>query len=51
MTKQEAIEKAGSVQALANLLRISREAIYQWTEIPESRLWQLKVLKPSWFRK
>jgi len=51
MTKQEAIDKAGSVQELANLLRISREAIYQWKEIPESRVWQLKVLKPAWFKK
>ena len=49
MTKEKAIELAGSVQALATLLRISRPAIYQWQSIPEKRVWQLKVLKPEWF--
>ena len=51
MDKQQAIEKAGSAMALAKLLGITRQAISQWgDEIPQARLWQLKALKPSWFK-
>jgi DNA-binding transcriptional regulator YdaS (Cro superfamily) len=52
MDTQQAIEKAGSAMALAKLLGITRQAISQWgKELPQARLWQLKALKPSWFRK
>jgi DNA-binding transcriptional regulator YdaS (Cro superfamily) len=51
MTKQDAIQKAGSPQALADLLKISRPAISQWGEtIPQARIWQLMALRPEWFR-
>ena len=51
MEKQTAIEKAGSVTELAKLLGIKREAIYQWKDkIPQAREWQLKILRPKWFR-
>lgn len=51
MTKQDAIQKAGSTQALADLLKISRPAISQWGEtIPQARIWQLMALRPEWFR-
>jgi len=50
MTKEEAIKRAGSAQKLAQILGISHSAVSQWDEIPELRLFQLKVLKPSWFR-
>jgi len=50
MTKEEAIKRAGSAQKLAQILGISHSAISQWEEIPELRMFQLKVLKPSWFR-
>jgi tRNA U34 5-methylaminomethyl-2-thiouridine-forming methyltransferase MnmC len=50
MTKQQAIDKAGSVLNLAVLLGITREAIYQWGEmVPQARVWQLKALHPDWF--
>jgi len=52
MDTQQAIEKAGSALALAKLLGITRQAISQWGDkVPQARLWQLKALKPSWFRK
>jgi len=51
MTKQDAIQKAGSPQALADLLKLSRPAISQWGEtIPQARIWQLMALRPEWFR-
>jgi predicted transcriptional regulator len=50
MKKQDAIAKAGSVQALAELLQISRPAISQWGEtLPQARIWQLMALRPEWF--
>jgi hypothetical protein len=51
MTKDQAIELAGTAFALAKMLGIQRQAVSQWTEIPPARLWQLKVLRPEWFKK
>jgi hypothetical protein len=52
MDKSQAIEKAGNATALARLLGITRQAIYQWgDELPIQRYWQLKVLRPEWFTK
>jgi predicted transcriptional regulator len=51
MTKQEAIERAGSQSKLARLLGVSRGAVWQWKELPEGRLYQLMVIKPEWFKK
>lgn len=50
MKKQDAIQKAGSVRALAELLGISAPAISMWGEdVPQARVWQLRVLRPEWF--
>lgn len=50
MKSKQAIQLAGSVIKLATLLGISRMAVYQWGEdVPQARLWQLKVIKPEWF--
>ena len=49
MTKEKAISLAGSPAKLAKLLGISRQAVNNWFEIPQGRIWQLKVLKPEWF--
>lgn len=50
MKTAKAIELAGSPKALADLLEITPSAVSQWGEdIPESRVWQLRVLKPDWF--
>lgn len=50
MEKSIAIKKAGSIKALAELLGISRAAISQWgNDVPATRLWQLKTIKPEWF--
>ena len=51
MTKDQAIALAGTALALAKMLGIQRQAVSQWTEIPPARLWQLKVLRPEWFKK
>jgi hypothetical protein len=52
MTKQQAIELAGTAMALSKILGIQRQAISQWgDEIPPARLWQLKMLRPKWFKK
>ena len=52
MTKDQAIALAGTSMALAKMLGIQRQAVSQWgDEIPEARLWQLKVLRPEWFKK
>ena len=51
MKTQQAIEKAGSAADLARLLGITQSAVCQWGEdVPERRVWQLKVLRPGWFR-
>lgn len=49
MNKTEAIQRAGTSAALARLLGISVAAVSQWRDIPEKRIWQLKLLKPEWF--
>jgi DNA-binding transcriptional regulator YdaS (Cro superfamily) len=51
MTKEQAIALAGSQAKLAALLKINSAAISQWAAIPERRIWQLKVLRPKWFKK
>jgi predicted transcriptional regulator len=50
MEKQELIKLAGSQRDLAKLLGISQAAVSQWKKVPQARIWQLKLLKPSWFR-
>jgi predicted transcriptional regulator len=51
MTKQELIKLAGTQTALANLLGISQAAVGAWKEVPKARIWQLRLLKPQWFKK
>lgn len=48
-----AIERAGSVSALARLLGVKRQAVQQYrlSGLPAPRERQLKELKPAWFRK
>jgi predicted transcriptional regulator len=50
MTKSELLTKVRNQTQLAELLGIKQSAISQWKEIPTARLWQLKVLKPEWFK-
>lgn len=50
MDKAKAVELAGGVTALAKLLGIAKSSVSQWVEIPQARLWQLKVIRPQWFR-
>jgi DNA-binding transcriptional regulator YdaS (Cro superfamily) len=50
VNKEFAIKKAGSVLALAQMLGVTRAAIYQWgQDVPRARVWQLKALRPEWF--
>lgn len=53
MTKQEAINLAGSAAELANVLGISRQAVCQWPgdSIPPLQVYRLRERKPRWFRK
>lgn len=51
MKKQQAIDLAGNAAALAKLLTITPSAISQWGgEVPKNRVWQLKVIRPGWFK-
>jgi len=49
MDKQKFIALAGSQRDLAKLLGISQAAVSKWKTVPQQRIWQLQVLKPSWF--
>ena len=50
MTKDYLIKLAGSHSELAKLLGISQPAVSAWKEVPKARVWQLKVLRPDWFK-
>jgi len=50
MDKQKAITLAGSQSELARILGITRAAVNHWKTIPELRTYQLKELKPEWFK-
>lgn len=51
MKTHEAIQKAKTATALASLLGISKSAVSHWGEdMPPLRVYQLKALKPSWFK-
>lgn len=51
MKTQTAIELAGSASALAALLEITPGAVSQWgDDLPDARVWQLRVLRPTWFK-
>lgn len=50
MKTQVAIHLTGTAKALADLLGITPGAVSQWgDDIPEARMWQLRVIKPEWF--
>jgi len=50
MDKQTAINLAGSASRLARLLGITKSAVSLWgSSVPDSRVWQLKCIKPEWF--
>lgn len=52
MDTKSAIERAGSALALAKILGITVQAVYQWGDkLPDGRYWQLQVLRPEWFLK
>jgi hypothetical protein len=50
MNKATAIKRAGSARGLAALLGIRPQAVYAWGEIPRLRLYQLRELRPEWFK-
>jgi predicted transcriptional regulator len=51
MNKQDAIAKARGVKHLAALLDVTPSAVSQWgEELPQARMWQLRLKKPSWFK-
>jgi hypothetical protein len=51
MEKQKAIKLAGSQIKLAAILGVSQAAISQWgQDVPVMRIYQLKTLKPDWFK-
>ena len=49
MNKKQLIKLAGSQTELAKLLGISQPAVSAWKEVPQARIWQLKLLRPEWF--
>lgn len=52
MKTDEAIRMAGGTSAaLAEMLGITPSAVSQWGEdVPRAREWQLRVLRPEWFK-
>lgn len=51
MDKQKAIDLAGGVKQLAELLGITHQAIYAWpAEVPRLQVYRLKELRPKWFK-
>lgn len=52
MKTDEAIRMAGGTSAaLAEMLGITPSAVSQWGEdVPQAREWQLRVLRPEWFK-
>lgn len=44
MTKQQAIDWAGGVTALAECLKITAGAVSQWTEVPKDKQYDLERL-------
>ena len=50
LTKEQAIQLAGSQAKLVRLLGVSRAAVWQWESIPMGRIYQLMVLRPEWFK-
>jgi predicted transcriptional regulator len=50
MNKQELIKLAGTQIRLANLLGISQAAVSKWIDVPKARIWQLRLLRPQWFK-
>lgn len=51
MKTEQAIERAGGIKPLADILEITISAVMQWgDDIPQAREWQLRVLRPEWFR-
>ena len=50
MDKETAIKKAGSVRKLAAMFGIKHQAVYAWRTIPQLRVYQLRQMKPHWFR-
>ena len=50
MDKQTAIKLAGSQSALARIFGIERSAVHQWKTIHPLRIYQLKELRPEWFK-
>jgi len=52
MNIEQIITKVGSQSELARLLGVSRGAVWIWKRdgLPKSRIWQLKLLRPEWFK-
>jgi DNA-binding transcriptional regulator YdaS (Cro superfamily) len=52
MKTEQAIQLAGgTAKDLADLLGITPSAISQWgDELPRARVWQLRAIRPKWFK-
>jgi DNA-binding transcriptional regulator YdaS (Cro superfamily) len=50
MDKQTAITLAGSQSELAKIFGITRAAVNHWKTMPKLRIYQLKELRPNWFK-
>ena len=49
LTKERAIELAGSQAKLARILGVDRRVVWNWKKIPQGRIYQLMLLRPEWF--
>jgi hypothetical protein len=51
MEKKTAIRLAGNQTKLAEILGINQAAVAQWgNDVPVMRIYQLKNLRPKWFK-
>lgn len=54
LNAQQAVDKAGSIMALARILEVTRQAVQQYVKrgvLPAKRVLQLMELRPEWFKK
>lgn len=51
MKTEQAINLAGNATKLSKIIGVTQGAISQWgDDVPEKRIWQLKILRPMWFK-
>ena len=51
MDTKAAIELAGGIRQLAEMLGLSTQAVYAWGDtVPKLRMYELRDMRPEWFK-